>query len=45
MVMKHREMIANSPVIGDKRTRMLEGTSKVSDGPATVLVITETRSI
>lgn len=38
-------MTAESPVIGDNRTRILDGTSNVKNGPATVLVITETRSM
>jgi len=34
-----------SPVSEDSRTLTLEGTLAVKNGPATVLVITETRSI
>jgi hypothetical protein len=34
-----------SPVSGDSRTLTLEGTLAVKNGPATVLVITETISM
>ena len=38
-------MAEKSPVNGDKRTWILEGILEVRNGPATVAVITETRSI
>lgn len=44
MELRAHKIIAKSPVIGDKRTRMLNGTSKVRNGPPTVVVITDTRS-
>lgn len=34
-----------TPVIGDKRTWRLDGREGVRNGPETVVVITETRSI
>lgn len=39
------EKIIYTPVIGDKRTWTLDGTNGVRNGPETVVVMTETRSI
>lgn len=38
-------LIAKSPVIGDSRTLTLDGTEAVKKGPATVVVMIDTRSM
>lgn len=43
--LKQEERRESKPVIGDKRTWMLEGTVGVRNGPATVGVIIETKSM
>lgn len=40
-----KKIVEKLPVIGDNRTWMLDGTWEVINGPATVVVITDTRSI
>lgn len=42
---RFRLLSSVKPVIGDKRTRMLDGTVGVRNGPATVGVIVETKSM